>query len=592
MQAMTTSNIIRGDEYKQMVIDILKYVGQSVCQTLGPCANTSIIEEMGPLVASKDGFHTLTRIRFGNEDIFANNIMRVITTMAHRTVSLVGDGSSSSVVAAWKFAEVILKNMNDAEYMRPREMNKVFNEAIRNIGEYIQEHAIQPTKEEIPEVMRKVAYIATNGDDKFADMMKEIYEKAGPGVAFHIEKSPIWATETKYFEVGGYKANQYYLIGNGRFHNMPGAFAGKDVHLICFDMALNSTHWNLVQHIIQRAHFLDSQEGLVIPREIIVFAPDYDQLFLDKLQRYLEMEDQMLRSKSKAHYDARYARFLSINAWQRAEFMDFCMLAGSSPVTATDFNDMVDLMEGTENFNDEILDRSIGMVGQIICKGNEYTIINGFPKKKEELFEQTMNQLEALYEKEYAENATRRVSSTDFAMLRKRIRKLQCNTVEIIIGAVNEYEMVLNLDAADDATRACESVAQYGYNVGCNLAIVNAASELWKSTEDRKYKFAYSIIQDTFTAVLQEVYANAWSNAGYGALPPESVIWVEERITESLRLKKPYDLIKEEFSDDIINSPRTDIEILNGAISICLTLMTANQYIGQIPNIPVEEATE
>jgi hypothetical protein len=35
----------------------------------------------------------------------------------------------------------------------------------------------------------------------------------------------------------------------------------------------------------------------------------------------------------------------------------------------------------------------------------------------------------------------------------------------------------------------------------------------------------------------------------------------------------------EEYSDKIINSVRTDIEILRGAISIVGTIMSANQYI-------------
>jgi hypothetical protein len=40
-----------------------------------------------------------------------------------------------------------------------------------------------------------------------------------------------------------------------------------------------------------------------------------------------------------------------------------------------------------------------------------------------------------------------------------------------------------------------------------------------------------------------------------------------------------FDLNTEEYSDKIINSVRTDIEILRGAISIVGTIMSANQYI-------------
>jgi hypothetical protein len=46
-----------------------------------------------------------------------------------------------------------------------------------------------------------------------------------------------------------------------------------------------------------------------------------------------------------------------------------------------------------------------------------------------------------------------------------------------------------------------------------------------------------------------------------------------------MELDQCYDLNTEEYSSDIINSARTDIEVLMSAITIIGTIMSANQYI-------------
>ena len=184
MNAITKSNVISAKEYKKMVLEVLEFAGKTVSKTLGPCANTSIIEDMGPLVASKDGFHTLQRIRFAPEDVFANNVMNVIRTISHRMVTTVGDGSSSAVVAAWKFAELI--NGRNDTFVRPRTLNETFNTAIKNIIERIEESAIHPTKEQLPEVMYNTAYVSTNGDKKFAEQIRDAYVKANGDVVFSV----------------------------------------------------------------------------------------------------------------------------------------------------------------------------------------------------------------------------------------------------------------------------------------------------------------------------------------------------------------------------------------------------------------------
>ena len=587
MKAITKSNVISANDYKSMVLEVLEFAGKTVSKTLGPCANTSIIEEMGPLVASKDGFHTLQRIRFAPEDIFANNVMNVIQNISHRMVSSVGDGSSSAVVAAWKFAKY-LNLMDKTEFKRPRTLNSTFNKAIEDIIDFIQKRAGHPTKEELPDVMYKTAYVSTNGDKKFAELIRDAYRE-NPEVIFNVRKSPAWATETTIKMIDGYKANHYYMV-DPIFHNVPGEFVGKDVYIICFDMSIEPYHYNMIHRLAQLAHQQD--EDIHNPNEVIIVAPSYSQNFLDMVKRDVDMDMQLMRAKQKKHLSIRYMRCLCVNGFQRNEFMDFAQLCGSNPITASDFNKMVDVMKAEENFDDEILTRAIGKVDSITSHRNEYTIIDGFPREDRERLALTFFNLSSEYERECNENMTRRVPSVAFVELHKRIQKLRRRIAEVTVGADNEIEMTLKFDAAEDATRACESVAQYGYNVGGNIAIINATAYLAAHYEgkDTNLYEAYNIIHNAFFDTYMEVLANKYDSTGFDSLDQET----KDKLRNigmicAAGYDKCYDLIAEEYTADVINSTQTDIEILKGAINICLTLMTANQYISQIPTVKHED---
>ena len=578
MKAITKSNVISADVYKEMVLEVLKFTSDTVCKTLGPCANTSIIEEMGPLVASKDGFHTLQRIRFAPDDIFANNVVNVIKEMSHRMVTTVGDGSSSAIVAAWKFANLLY---NKKRNIRPKEFADTYKKAINMIIERITESAVRVTDEELPEIMYQTSLVSTNGNKKFADMIKEIYTTSKDNV-FTLVRSNKWEDELSYNRITGYKAKQYYMVDN-IFCNRPGEFVGKDVYIICFDMSIDSYHYNMIQKLAQLAH-RKAQDNITGKQcEIVICAPSYSQNFLDLVKRDVDRDIQLIQAKQLRHLSIRYMRCLNINAYQRNDFMDFAMLAGSNPITSSDFNKMVNIMTSEENFDEEILERAIGKVNSIRVYRNEYTLIDGFPELDESRYEAVLNQVKSDYERELNENKNRRITSVAFANFKNRLQKLQRKVVEVVVGADSAINLELLYDAAEDATRACESVAQYGYNIGGNLAIILACDDIYRETEDEELRDALDLIAYAFKNTFAEVYANKFTSSGFDSLDKKQKF--NDILKNCIETRQMYDIITNTFTRKIINSAQTDIEILKGAINICITLMTANQYISQFPNI-------
>ena len=585
MKAITASNVLGADQYKAMVREVMEFAGKTVSRTIGPCANTSIIEEMGPLVASKDGFHTMKRIQFAPSDTFARNIMDVIVKMSHRMVSLVGDGSSSAVVAAWKFSREL--NNSNVKSIRPRELNKIVNETIKEITTRIQENATVASAEELPEVMYHTALVSTNGDEKFAKMVREIYEVCKNNVRFNIVKGTRNEEETTYKVVDGYKSNYYYMI-DPVFHNRgKGEFEAIDAHVICFDMAIDQYHMPMIDKLYQLAVANDDPYN---PREVIVIAPSYSQDFLDLVRGRVTRENQLINAKQIRHYTVRYAKCLTVNKFQRNEYMDFCMLVGSRPIASTDFNSMINIItsENTldEKESEDRLRDAIGGVGHIRTHMSDYMIIDGFTHRDDALFEKTMMQVKAVYEELYAENINAPYPSQAFIHQRNRYRKLLCKMVEIVVGGENEFERSLQYDAIDDATHACESVANFGYNIGGNIAILIAVNDLInKHSNDKLRVEVLKVIYATFVATVAEVFANKYTGDGFDSLSVEKQEEIEKTIGECVNRGTYYDLIAGDFSDKIINSCRTDIEILNGALSLSLTLLTANQYVSNFPNV-------
>lgn len=583
--AITASNVLGAEEYKKSVRDVLEFTGRTVCRTLGPCANTSIIEEMGPMVSSKDGFHTLKRILFAAEDTFATNVLTVITKMSHRMVSLVGDGSTTAVVAAWKFSIALaLSTLQDA---RPRALNELVQKTLEQICEHIESRSVRPTAEELPAIMYKTALVSSNGDEKFAAMIQKIYEDTNNEVMFNLVQDDRSGKEETTFDiVNGYKAKQYYML-DPVFHNFKNGFEGKDVHVICFDMGLTQYHYNMIQVMAGLAHSSNPGEDPQYPQEVVVVAPSYDQNLMDKIAKDARADLAYINSKQLRHFRIRYARCLSVDQYHRNEFMDFCMMVGSIPISPVDFNEMVDPMSGREEYNNERLLEAIGNVGYMKTYLNDYMIVRGFPKRNEELFKTTFDHLKNIYDQMVIENTNSPFPSHAFAMTRRRFRKLLCRMVDINIGAPNEYERSLRFDAADDATKACESVATNGYNVGGNMAILFAIADLMKNDpNDAGHESRIEILRvlsNTFIAVLSEVFANKYTSEGYDSLSDEIKDEIHLIICNCIAKRTYYDMITDEYTDVIINSSRTDTEILRGALSISMTLLTANQYIMQIP---------
>jgi chaperonin GroEL (HSP60 family) len=173
--------------------------------------------------------------------------------------------------------------------------------------------------------------------------------------------------------------------------------------------------------------------------------------------------------------------------------------------------------------------------------------------------------------KEYAQVENSRYVHKEYMYALERIQHLSCKSATIKIGGKSELERSLQNDSVDDAIKACSSAVKHGYYYGNNLAIFKALKEVTPTLEDPFQKKIANALWETFCRVILTIHQNK--------NPDTRMEFVKDVINKCLDNEVCYDLTTEEYNRDVINSIKTDIEIIKGSISMVGTLMSANQYI-------------
>ena len=162
---------------------------------------------------------------------------------------------------------------------------------------------------------------------------------------------------------------------------------------------------------------------------------------------------------------------------------------------------------------------------------------------------------------------------------RLRLGKMQCNMGIIKIGGFGVAHLKNRKDAIEDATRACEVAYQDGYIADGSLAIPFAIKDVHnniKSSDlgiDEKDKDLIGdfldLFEDAFLGVSRTLFGNKFDD-------PDRV----ELITsECLRLRKSYNLITDEYTDELITPVDVCKEVLNGCMRLVLINATSNQFV-------------
>lgn len=616
-------NVISENEFKTMMQDIFNLIYEPLKATAGPYGAITMLERRGEYHMTKDGFTVLKNIHFIGAS--ANAVMDMIMTISHQMVMKVGDGSTTTIMVAKNF----LDTMRDNPYfksIRPKDFMDKSNAMIESLCQYITKSAHPVDDNNYVDVVRRTANIATNGDDTFTKYITDIYERAGKDV--HISKRMSATTESGY----ELQENVYHI--NGKYLDQAYINTQNDTVeidkpiVILFNYTLEDKHWNMLMMFM---NFLNT----IAPDSRVVFiAPYYDNFIGERIKaEYIRFKEFY---KSKTHqqgglipYPMVFASAPFIRGVDHYIFDDLGPFLGSqvlNPVTTDEFNNKMQeyykalqyeqeedvkaeqeyqnaVMQAKANGIDdakimeirkrEIEQKSLDLYQEAMKLFNSFigrcdaikigskTIeFGGFPYKDEEMAEIHYNNAVAMLNKEFEMVENSRYVHKEYMYAMERLAHLSCKSAIIDVGGNSELEKSMNNDALDDAIKACESVVKHGYVYGNNTAVIKAINQYIADNANDIGEFDVQFLQalkDAFIRTILSIYQNKSPEYNYDE--------VKNILDESIHRDASFDLISEEYTNEIINSVRTDIEILKGSIAMVTMMVSANQYI----SIYVEE---
>lgn len=586
-EVKSCTNVISGEEYKELFCTIAKVVSDTVSQTLGPFGSTTIIDDgSGFTYPTKDGWSCMNRLRF-NDPVY-NTIFGIIKQVSFNSVSTVGDGTTTAMVATSAFLEQMnlklipnlkkLGNFSQADIIE--NMTSACQALITELesSSNVQHIDISGDFKDI----NKIAYIATNGNQNFANIIQMIYSKTkNPNIRIEIDNG---APITSYQIEKGYRFD-CKPIAFGNYINDETGIVRKDdkpFKVITFDHNVTyQMHKNIITSISQLA----SQTNM----EYVILAPYFDDIVCSIIQNNA---DQMRRQGQIPNIMLVQIP-TSLNMHQLA-INDISVLTNSIVFTETlakVFNTMVhnanaenaeDIIQDSVmdlpqfakyEYPQQILEDVSGTVKSAIFEQNE-----GFIQDYEEYcdkarYESLIREVKELYESKKMK-ATKTINGLldkDFLFTQLRYTKLLGNSGTIRVGGVSDIQRRCDKDALDDAVLACRSAFEHGYVRGMGLEIITACRKLRDASTSIMFEI-YNVIEDAFITVFKTILDNRY---GDGMYIPQLEFCIANNAVFNLRTET-YE-IPGEWT--VINSVQTDIEILTAMSNILTTIMTSNQFL-------------
>ena len=592
LQSKIVTNVFTDKEFKHQFLLVFETMAKILARTLGPYGSSTMIDEIKNFSVTKDGFHVLSNLRFADER--QNRIRSILFSISHQMVTKVGDGSTSAVVAAYQFLNSMIDFMESHKDTRPKEINEKIQSIVKDICEVIANEAITVTKDNYLDVVYNIANIATNENKVYTEMITDIYKNIGMNANINIALSETFEDHIEY-EDGVYSNNAYLL--DPIYINKGTQCIKKDCAVLMFDHTLDSENWSMLITAFNKYCFTEG-------KTLIVIAPYYDQFLLDMIRKDAEKIKNDSAGLPEVPFRMIFLKSNLTGELNKDMYRDLSTLLGATiyrPQDSKDWHETFDkkYQKIIQKQQAECLEKKIAYTESMVpefpeelytdlanhigyCEEaimtNKNSSFKGFFNKNEAMFNTLLNDA-----KNKLDEAEKRVLETDSVDnkvfdARTRYTKITCKSATIKVGGANSLDMKINYDAVDDAVKACASAIKYGYNQGCNLAIIRAI-DICRDKYQAMDKVDWTIFESlrlSFLMVYRTVLSNCYTEEEADAIIKKSI---ENNYT-------CFDLVKHEFDTEskVINSCRTDIEILKGAIAMTGVMIICNQYIASTLN--------
>jgi chaperonin GroEL (HSP60 family) len=615
-------NIMTKSEFMQRACQVFGAYEEILRKTLGAYGSPTIISNYPYQHITKDGYTVCRNIEFDARE--GSEVDKVIggmvTGICSRLNYAVGDGTTSAIIATNQVFKAICNREREFKGVRSRDIMKKFGEVKDEIVEKIQKQATPITPDNMVDTIRKIVNISSNGDEKLVEFITEAYEQIGfPSIV--CEKSD--NNDTYISIVDGYTAN--VKLGDPIYINTENDTAKyKNADVIIFSHKVT----------------LDTYRDIIVPlneiskvcnRNLICLAPWYDEKALSgAIRRDLQKE-----YNKEGKINLVVCSYFNSTDIAKQQIADLAIVLGTTVIDKDLEDRIMERIDKGEVISNIVncFDRGIG--GLIVFPDHD-KFDNGLRAEDGKIYDQerydnTLFTLgfaddanlgdkssifngthynEGLYQAALVD-AERKLNDviSKFEVLgtytrdvydaQNRLSSLKMKLATLYVGGDSDLSREMLKDSAEDAIRAAESAYRYGYVDGCNLSIIIASEELLHDgTNDPLRSSILECINEAFREVYRDVLLNAFgevyvgydditleddhlviNNYHYGDNDNDEMELCRAIVNMSVPRKKVLNLETNTFSNDVINSAKTDIEILTATTDLLSLLLVGNQVV-------------
>lgn len=544
-------------------------------KSFGPYGAPTIISRYPYYHVTKDGYTIGKNTVFGNESSMIDRIVSVlIMDICSRLNTVVGDGTTTAVMATnmiykWYRAE---KDSFSKKMILPRKIIEQFNYLASVIIENLSKEESVSIKdgstEEISAMIRKVAYISSNGNKEITDMITDMYEK------FECPKIiPLIAEDgiTRPVFIEGYQL-PVCLMDRLYVNSDDDRAIHNNVDVILFDHKIAIETYDTILKPLAR-------ECDARGRKLLCIAPSYDSRAIDGR---IKIE---LNNEYKAKHDISLilTTVRTTTNLDRLMYADLAMLLNTSIISSEREREIHKLLSTPDVKFFQIFNldkRGIEgiSVARISSDGQNLTLTtddgNGVPDElypydelredyiqigycgrisagmKESLFSEfrcdhdkyaaTLRDAEVRLKEAVDKYAKLGSFNLEIVDTQKRLQSLKLTIAMIKVGGDSEVSVAFNKDTVDDTVKACESAFENGIIMGCNVSLLRVIDRLLESEWDDLSRTLLRVLFNGFKSVYRTVLSNAFDDRYIQIVDGEEPF------------RHTYELMQELFGKDVV----------------------------------------
>lgn len=585
MRAKALNNIVSKGIVREVQMETLRIISNSLKNSYGPNGSTteirSIIDknDTGRTDYTKDGHKILGAIKF-NKPIELS-IVDDLRNITRNTIKNIGDGTTSSIILSDLLFEELYNYCSTFNVSEKEILNE-----IKTVADSVCS-IIESNKQDVDlDKIYDIAYTSTDGDKDIAKHIKDIYQEFGNSVYIDVGVSNTEKSLIKSYD--GLTIDSGYFNPNFINNTKNSTCEIRDPKIYIFEDPIDTPEMlSLLGHIItdniitplrnrhnkdNKNYDINSTSEMETPT--VILAPKYSNDIRNEIDTVINT----LGSFTPANRP----KLLMVTNITRIDYLyDLARLSGAKLIKKYIDTEIQkeDIQKGLAPTT-KTIHKFAGSADLVISDVKSTKFINPslmFDENgnKSEVFKNLVDSLKAELHK-LEEDKT---EVAQLNRLRRRIKSIECNMVDYLVGGISYTDRDAKKDLVEDAVLNCRSAAENGIGFGANFEALRACTAIYSEYSKSKDSYIYGkdikldaakILLDSYRKLFKMIYDN-------GNTISESDL--DDIIEESIRYKCPLNIRTNEYDNKVLSSIKADIVILNTIINIIGLMFKTNQYL-------------